>query len=249
MAKGISIADHQMAVEKLRKIADELKARVTINGTFILGGPKESKADIRDTLIHCFSLHLDQATLYPMEIYPGTEVYSRALQEGVIKSGLSSYLKPAEYPVYSTESLPRSYLMAMKSKSEYVLDCIEEIKKTMQGVERQFLPESIRDEITNYEISVTRNLQVQIEESLDVALDYLRNHPNEGLRENGTLPAEIEIAFQKVQKEIDKIEENLTQKYPYYDYHTGDYYLGTLASNWKHFEECFGNLFSKGNFT
>lgn len=248
MTKRISTADHQVAVAKLRRIANELKTRVIVNGTFILGGPEETRADIRETLIHCFGLHLDQATLYPMEVYPGTEVCAKALKEGIIKPGLNSYLNPAEYPLYASENLPRSYLVAIKNKSEYVLDCMEEIKKTMQGVERQFLPESIRDEITNYETRITKDLQVKIEESLDAALDFLINHPGEGLRENGTLKAQIDLAFQKVQKEIDRIEEDLVKKYPDYDYHCGDYDPGTLMRDWKHFIDRFESLFSKKNF-
>lgn len=248
ITKRISTAEHHAAVAKLRRIADELKTRVIINGTFILGGPEETKRDIRETLIHCFSLHLDQATLYPMEVHPGTAIYASALEEGIIKPGLASYLNPAEYPLYATRELPRSYLAAIKSKSEDVLDHMENIKKTMQGIERQFLPESIRDEITNYETKVTKNLLAKIEEGIDAALDYLRNHPGEGLREKGKLPAQIDFAFKKVQREIDKIEEDLAQKYPDYNYHYGDYYPGTLSAYWKSFRDRFESLFSKEIF-
>jgi len=248
MTKRISTADHHAAVAKLRRIADELKTKIIINGTFILGGPDETKADIRETLIHCFSLHLDQATLYPMEVHPGTEIYAKALEEGIINPGLASYMNPAEYPLYTTTELPRSYLTTVKSKSEDTLDHMEDIKKTMQGIERQFLPESIRDEITNYETKVTKNLLARIEEGINAALDYLRNHPGEGLRENGKLPAQIDLAFQKVQGEINKIEEDLVQKYPDYNYHYGDYYPGTLSANWKSFRDRFESLFSKENF-
>ncbi len=248
MTKRISTADHHVAVAKLRRIADELKTKIIINGTFILGGPDETKADIRETLIHCFSLHLDQATLYPMEVHPGTEIYAKALEEGIINPGLASYMNPAEYPLYTTTELSRSYLTTVKSKSEDTLDHMEDIKKTMQGIERQFLPESIRDEIANYETKVTKNLLARIEEGINAALDYLRNHPGEGLRENGKLPAQIDLAFQKVQGEINKVEEDLAQKYPDYNYHYGDYYPGTLSANWKSFRDRFESLFSQENF-
>jgi radical SAM superfamily enzyme YgiQ (UPF0313 family) len=46
MNKKLSIEDHKKAIAKIRRIADELMTMVIVNGTFILGGPRENKKDI-----------------------------------------------------------------------------------------------------------------------------------------------------------------------------------------------------------
>jgi radical SAM superfamily enzyme YgiQ (UPF0313 family) len=247
MMKGITIADHRNAVAKLRRIAKSSGKKVIVNGTFILGGPDETKADIRETLIHCFSLHLDQATLYPLEICPGTKISEEAFMKEILKPGLASFLDATQYPLYATEGLPRSYLVHIKKKTEQALDAMEEFKKDMQGFERQFLPEDKRDEFSDFEILQTKKLHDLIEQYIDEALDYLRKHPSEGL-DNRRLVPQIEKAVQKVNTEISSLEQKLIQKYPNYDYHYGDYYPGTLLRNWKHFLKLFEKLFSKDNF-
>lgn len=248
MMKGTSITDHREAVARLRRISKKLKTRVIINGTFILGGPGETKMDVRETLMHCLDLHLDQATIYPLEIHPGTQVNLQARKEGILEPGLTSYLNPAEYPLHSTENLPRSYLTHVQRKSEAVLDEMEEFRKTMQGFERQFLSEDERDGFSSFEIEKTEQLNELIKECIDVALDYLRKHPAEGLRLNEHLASEVDAAIRKVDEEIDEVENKLVQKYPDYHYQYGDYYPGTLRSDWKRFLELFEELFSTDNF-
>ena len=46
-----------------------------ITGTFILGGPQESVESIKETIEFSKSLRLLYAHFYPLEIYPGTEMY------------------------------------------------------------------------------------------------------------------------------------------------------------------------------
>ncbi len=248
MSKKNSIEDHKKAVAKIRRIADELMVKVIVNGTFILGGPGEKKQDIRDTLLHCFGLHLDQVTLYPMEIHPGTEVGARALAEGIIKPGLAAYLDAKAYPLYETKSLSREYLFGIKRKTEQTLDALDELKKTMQGVERQFLPEGVRDGIVNFEIREARNLQARIEECIDVFVDFIKKSSEEELAVKGPLQKHVGLAIKRVEKAITEIEERLVDKYPDYDYHCGDYYPGTLMNNWSSFRRSFETLFSTSNF-
>jgi radical SAM superfamily enzyme YgiQ (UPF0313 family) len=248
MTKGMTVADHRDAVVKLRRIAGSLGRRVIVNGTFVLGGPEETKNDVRETLVHCFGLHLDQATLYPLEICPGTQISTDALIEGILRPGLESYLNPKEYPLFVTGNLSKPYLLHIKRKSEQVLDEMERLKKTMQEIERQFLPEDKRDRFSSFEIEKTKRLHTLIEGCIFEALDYLMKHPEEGLSENGQQEPKVEFAIQMVDQEIDVVENKLALKYPNYDYHYGDYYPGTLMSNWKHFMKVFEELFSKDNF-
>lgn len=247
MAKGMTVADHRNAVAKLRRIAESLGRRVIVNGTFVLGGPEETKSDVRETLIHCFGLHLDQATLYPLEICPGTQISADALREHILRPGLESYLNPKEYPLFVTENLSRSYLLDLKRKSEQALDEMEELKKTMQELERQFLPEDKRDEFSSFEIKETKQLHILIEIFISEALGYLTKNPNEGLLEKGQ--PELDMHIRKVDEKIHFLENKLVQEYPNYDYHYGDYYPGSLMSNWKYFLKLFAELFSRDNFS
>lgn len=248
MTKNLTTSSHYEAVAKLRRIAESLGRKVIVNGTFVLGGPEEAKHDVRETLIHCFSLHLDQATLYPLEICPGTQISEEAIKRGVLKNDLAPYLNVKEYPLYATANLPWSYLLDIKKISEKVLDEMEELKKAMQELERQFLPEDVRDKFSCFEIEKTTRLHGIIRLCIDEALDYLRKHPDEGLLENGKLAPEVDFAVQSVDKEITLLEEKLAREYPDYDYHYGNYYPGTLMSNWKHLVKLFIELFSKDNF-
>ena len=156
MTKEVTTLDQRRAVEKLRRISEKEGKKLIINGTFILGGPEETKEDIRDTLLQCFSLHLDQATLYPLEICPGTEISAEALKRGIIEPGLSVYLDIDEYPLFTSEELPRGYLTKIKELSESVLDDLEELKKIIQELERQFVDEKMRDWYSYFEIKETK---------------------------------------------------------------------------------------------
>jgi radical SAM superfamily enzyme YgiQ (UPF0313 family) len=248
MMKGTTVEEHHRAVEKLKRIAHELNKRVTINGTFILGGPEETKNDVKETLMHCWSLHLDQATFYPMQIYPGTKIMRDALKEGIITHSLDTFLNAKEYPLYSTQTLPSAYLLEIIEKNDELHQRKEDLKKTMQGVERQFLPESQRDNHNYFEIDKTKPLQEQIENSIDSAVEYLRTHPDEDLRKNGQLNQKVESAFQEVEKSIAEVENGLLQNYPHYEYKCGDYYPGSLLQEWRSILELFEKLFSKDNF-
>ena len=248
MTKGITTTDQRKAVAKLRRIAKREHRKIMVNGTFILGGPEETKYDIRKTLIQCFSLNLDQATLYPLEICPGTQISAEATERGVIKPGLAAYLNAQEYPLYATEDLPRHYLLNIKKSTEKVLDKLEELKKTMQEVERQFLPENKRDWFSTFEINETKKLHRLIKECISKTLDYITKYPDEGLMKNGQFVFPVNDYVEKVNKEIDFIENKLEKKYPHYDPYYWDYHTGTLSWNWNHFIKLFNSLFSKDKF-
>ena len=77
-----------------------------INGTFILGGSGETRADILQTLVAGFTLDLDGLVFFPLEIHPGTEIYKQAIKEGIIPRGLEPYLRK-DYPVYVSPGVSR----------------------------------------------------------------------------------------------------------------------------------------------
>jgi radical SAM superfamily enzyme YgiQ (UPF0313 family) len=241
MNKKLSVDDHKKAITKIRRIADELMTMVIVNGTFILGGPGENKKDIRDTLIHCFSLHLDQATLYPMEIYPGTEVGEKALAEEIIKPGLEPYLDPKTYPLYETKVLTKEYLFEIKNSAEHVLRSINSFKEDVQSIERQFLPEGVRSDIVNFAIYETKELQKRVEDYIEVFLDFIKNpeYFNQ---------MKVELAVKSVENEIQNIEDRFSNKYPDYDYQCGNYYQGSLLNGWQNLKNSFENLFILNDF-
>ena len=108
--KSLSIETVQQAVSILRKTGD-----ITINGSFLLGGPEETPASLRDTVDFACSLALDFASFYPLEIHPGTPLYKQASQEGIIRPGLSDYLSMTSYPVYATQRCSLSDIMFAKA--------------------------------------------------------------------------------------------------------------------------------------
>jgi radical SAM superfamily enzyme YgiQ (UPF0313 family) len=58
------------AVERLSN------TRIRAAGTFILGGPGESRSDVEQTIEFAVSSHLDFAHFNPLAIYPGTRLFS-----------------------------------------------------------------------------------------------------------------------------------------------------------------------------
>lgn len=249
MTKDITINDHFAAIEKLRRVAQRVKKEVKVNGTFILGGPRETEEDVWDTVIHSLALNLDEVTMYPLEIYPGTQVCVEALKEGILKPGLAPYLDAREYPLYTTKNLPRSYLFKIKESYEEMFESLRQLRGAMQEIEGQFLPEEERC-LSIFPVKRTRDLDRKVKEFIQVALEYLRKHPDEGLSKNRAITAPVTVPVLKVEKAMDLLERRLKQKYPNYDddYVYGDYQLGWLLSEWKSFLNRFEKLFSIRNF-
>lgn len=206
---------------------------------------KETKGDVRDTIIHSLALNLDEVTVYPLEIHPGTQIYVEALKEKILKPGLAPYLDAREYPLYATEDLPRSYLFKIKESYEGMLERLRQFRGAMQWIEEQFLPENERS-LISYPIRKTRNLDRKIKEFFHVALDYLRKHPSGGLSKNGAIMAPIMVYELKVERAIYLLERRLKRKCPKYDddYSYGDYQFGWLLGEWKSFLKAFEELLS-----
>jgi radical SAM superfamily enzyme YgiQ (UPF0313 family) len=247
MMKGSSIKLHYEAVDKLRRVATEEKKEILINGTFILGGPGESRKDILDTLIHCWSLNLDEHTFYIMDIYPGTKIYHEALKEGILESGLIPYLEHDKFPQYVTNDLPLTYLSTIKRLNEQAVIYLRDFKQAMFEIENQFLPESERA-IGFIEHNETRALNASFQRSIEKMMEYLKMHKKEGLQYNGECVQPLKRYIQEVEEEISLVEKRLCRRYPNYNPEYGDYHLGALKTTWHHFLASFRNIFDINNF-
>ena len=142
--KESSIEEHFEAVEKMRQLAKSEKRNLLINGTFILGGPAESKMDVLETLLHCWRPNLDEHTLYVMNIFPGTKIYDDALEDGIIDPSLKYYLDVESFPQYGTKELSIEYLDQICELDEKTFLSMRDFKQAVFEIENQFLPESDR---------------------------------------------------------------------------------------------------------
>ncbi|MFA6525942.1 MAG: radical SAM protein [Candidatus Buchananbacteria bacterium] len=93
--KGI----HLDQIEKTFKIAKELGFEIL--GYFIIGAPEETKEDILATIKFAKKLNPDYVHITILTPYPATEIYARALKEGVIDHDY--YLEFARHPENGVE--------------------------------------------------------------------------------------------------------------------------------------------------
>lgn len=93
--KGI----HLDQIEKTFKIAKEVGFEIL--GYFIIGAPEETKEDILATIKFAKKLNPDYVHITILTPYPATEIYARALKEGVIDHDY--YLEFARHPENGVE--------------------------------------------------------------------------------------------------------------------------------------------------
>ena len=99
--KGLNVTQIREAINILRKAGD-----FVINGTFLLGGEFEKKEDILNLIKFSKEIGLDYSAYYPLEIHPGTLVYSKAKDNGLIDDILDPYmLNSNQYPLYLNSDL------------------------------------------------------------------------------------------------------------------------------------------------
>lgn len=79
MKKGIRV-DQYKIVENARKTG------ILIHGCFMFGNRGETLATMRETLDLALKLNPDTAQFYPLMVYPGTEAYNWAKEEGLLKA-------------------------------------------------------------------------------------------------------------------------------------------------------------------
>lgn len=111
--KKLTVDQILKAIELLRKSGDFI-----INGTFILGGPNETKNDILDIIYFSKTLGIDYAAYYPLEIHPGTKLFSKAREEGLIDDIFTPYVASFDnYPLFVNENLSKDNLLELQCKA------------------------------------------------------------------------------------------------------------------------------------
>ena len=83
--RNLKSMNKQLTTEKIVAACANVKSIVPdmrLAGTFILGGPNETEADIEATISFAKSLHLDFAHFYPLEIYPDTPFFAQISNHG-----------------------------------------------------------------------------------------------------------------------------------------------------------------------
>lgn len=88
MHKGIT-------VEQIRRFAEDArKAGLLVHGCFIAGNPGETRATLEKSLSLAKELNCDSMQFYPLIVYPGTEAYQWAKENGLLTtSSYAAWLK------------------------------------------------------------------------------------------------------------------------------------------------------------
>ena len=96
-----------------------MRAGIAVNGTFIIGGPEETAETIRDTIFAASQLGLLFAHFTPLEVYPGTPLYTSMF--GADERAWFYLLKDDSLKwneiIYETERLSSKALISMASKA------------------------------------------------------------------------------------------------------------------------------------
>ena len=244
--KGVGIHHHFEAVKKLRRIAKNVGREILVNGTFIFGGPGETRGDIRDSIYHSWSLHLDGVTFYTMNIFPGTQIYCDALSEGVIEPGLSPFLDVDWFPKYISEELPLQYLRKIINLNNDARGMLRDFRNGIRELELEFLPRETRI-LSNVSYEMTGNLYQSFCEFIDVALEF-STRSDDLMYVNGEINPALLESLQKVENEIHFVEEKLLEKYPDYDTDVQDYYPGSISYLMWSLIKKFSELIDNENF-
>ena len=245
--KDIGIRHHFEAVKKLRRIAKDVGREIIVNGTFIFGGPGETKRDIRDSIFHSWRLHLDDVTFYTMNIFLGTQIYCDALSEGVIDPGLSPFLDVNWFPKYVSEELPIQYLNNMINLNNDARYLLREFRNRVRELEVEFLLRETRI-YSNVSYEMTGDLLQSFCDFVDSALEFAMCS-DDLLYVNGEMNPALLGSVQKVENEIFLVEKKLQEKYPDYDSDVQDYYLGSVSDSMWRFIRKFTELLDNDRFS
>ncbi len=111
--KHLKVSEVVQACRNVQIAAPELR----LAGTFILGGPGETEADVRSTVTFAQDLGLDFAHFYPLEIYPGTPFFDEVFAGADPTAWADAMLAdPDNYwgeILYETAALPGWRLLAL----------------------------------------------------------------------------------------------------------------------------------------
>ena len=106
--KGLSVDSFPECVKRLRKAGG-----YSVNGTFIIGGPGETRSDAERTMDLAAELELDFALFTPLTIHPGTALYELARDRGVVGEFWQTYRRDTEYPLFTGEHLNREEVLSL----------------------------------------------------------------------------------------------------------------------------------------
>lgn len=247
IVKRSTTQDHYDAVAKLRKVAQKAGRPILVNGTFILGGPKETKTDILECLIHGFSLDLDEVDFYPLEIHPDTDVYNSAIEEEVVNPGLDQYLQAESYPVYATTDISRPYLDEVAQSCERTLYCLNDLKNTIRRLEQQIEHGDHRFFLTPEDHALGPTYGT-VRRFIEEAMRYIRSNPHKRLFKDKKVAVPLEEFARHVEDDFQKLEKRLLSKFPDYEYTYGNYYMGSLSKSWESFLRRLDLLFTPERF-
>lgn len=76
LGKTSSVSGLKAAILRIKD-----NSNIKLTGTFILGGPEESEADIKKMIIDSTLLGLDTVQYNPLYIYPGTPLYDKTIKD------------------------------------------------------------------------------------------------------------------------------------------------------------------------
>lgn len=75
----------KLSVERVRQFFKDAKqAGILVHGCFLVGNPGETKETLQETLRFAKELNPDTAQFFPIMVYPGTEAYAWASQNGYL---------------------------------------------------------------------------------------------------------------------------------------------------------------------
>ncbi len=212
--KGTSVKEHREAVNKIRESASRCRKSVLVNGTFILGGPTETYRDVSDTIRHSWMLHLDNASVYPLEISPGTQIYAEAIKNNVISDTLDPYRNRGEYPIYETEEVPLSLMKEIVELNSKARTNYNEFIKSLKEIELKFTPYDY--DLSNIRLIETTLIHDRFWEYVDdVFSNSVDSHENQN----------------RITDEINKVESRLVHFYQNNGIEMKEYNFGTIGSN------------------
>jgi radical SAM superfamily enzyme YgiQ (UPF0313 family) len=113
LRKRVTISEIATACTKVSDVVPEMR----LTGTFILGGPDETRADIDETIAFATNLPLDFAHFYPMEVYPGTQLFNDRYQGQPPTAWAEAIVKDEEdvcgEVIYESDSMAATELLIL----------------------------------------------------------------------------------------------------------------------------------------
>lgn len=126
------------------------KADIMVHGCFMVGSPGETKETMEKTLEYAIKLNPDTAQFYPLMVYPGTEAFNWAQDNG--------YLLTEDYSKWLTEDgLHATVLERPELSSKYLVDFCDRARREFYLRPRYILRKGLQSLLSFSELK--RNLK------------------------------------------------------------------------------------------